>query len=285
MNKKGASSRSAEITARVQYCRQEGLGIQGLPLMADPWTAFVEFYISHSFPVVTTDGTAIHPQVVANSFRSMRWKVFNLAHLMRSYNPAENPRDRILGTVIGVEFPESDGPWKVQSNVSAAPGIRAVACMHRAAEQVEQILAGYFDGRMPWTVSMENHFYIDDSGFLVRDTLSTRLSTWREKTPPDLSELGWVYVPAVEAPEDLMACLDAKESKIIDKWLGQEVVLLIGGLNGPVQYSGVGLTPLGKEPTAEVSKMLASGIAFADVDGQVLPKVLSPLFATAKLFL
>jgi len=97
--------RVIERTARVALCGEQAIEIGGQVLRADKSSAYVEFFLSHGFPVTTIDGTGIHPQVVANSYRTMLHKVFDLNHLMKGYDPENNPRDRILGTIVGVEFP------------------------------------------------------------------------------------------------------------------------------------------------------------------------------------
>jgi hypothetical protein len=251
-----AHSVSAELTTRVALCRDKAIEICGRVLRPDQTTAYVEFYLSHAFPVVTVDGTALHPQVVANSFRSMENKVFDLCHLMKKYGTG--PQDRILGTVIAVEFPETPtGGWRVQGDRASAPGIRAVACMHRNAEQVDEILQKHFTGQIRWTVSMEQLWEMDNSGFLIKSNANT-LKYGGDNTPEDLQELGWTYVPAQDAPLELLKCLDPKDAKIIRKFKGAETLMLFGGLDGSVHYNGVGLTPLGKEDEAEVMQMLAS---------------------------
>ena len=215
-------ARVIERTARVALCGERVIEIGGQRLQADKSSAYVEFFLGHGFPVTTIDGTGIHPQVVANSYRTMLHKVFDLNHLMKEYDPQNNPRDRILGTVVGVEFPayaqgatagmpaSPEGGWKVQGQRSAAPGIRAVAVMHKQAELVPQILRQHADGKQ-WTVSMEQEYYVSNSGFLIgqdgRDG-QDELQEWDRKTPEDLRELGWVYVPASGAPMPLLDCFD-----------------------------------------------------------------------------
>jgi hypothetical protein len=205
--------------------------------------------------VTTIDGTGIHPQVVANSYRTMLHKVFDLNHLMKEYDPKSNPRDRILGTIVGVEFPATpEGGWKVQGERSAAPGIRAVAVMHKQAELVPQLLAQHAEGK-PWTVSMEQEYFVGNSGFLVaREGEEPR----DEQTPADLFDLGWVYVPATLAPVELLDCFDAEKSKITKPYLGRETIILFGGLDGTVRYYGVGMTPAGREKEAAIGQVLAS---------------------------
>jgi len=157
---------------------------------------------------------------------------------MRSYDPERNVRDRIFGTVMAVELSGPDGPlttpdggWKVQGDPSQAPGIRAVAALHKNAEGVMTMIDTWQQGRTPfggteWTVSMENEATISDGGFLLRQ-VEVRRRTMDDdggyyhpgnrldefaamgQTPDDFKALGWIYVPWALAPADLRNCLDA----------------------------------------------------------------------------
>ena len=257
--------------------------IAGQTFTPDADTAYVEFRLAHAFPVTTKYRTGIHPQVVANSHRSLVNKVFNLAHIMRKYDQRNNPQDRILGTVLAVEFPEEpEGGWKVQASRAEAPGIRAVAVMHKAAQWVEEILSSWSAGRTPfdpageWTVSMENQHQLEESGFLVsaergvadaKPRFGAELKKFAESTPQDIAALGYVYVPCVSAPLALLDCLnndqdDAREgiasTRVCRNFLGQETILLLNGLDGAIRFNGVGLCPAGMEPEARVEQMLAA---------------------------
>lgn len=266
----------------VQLCSAgESITVDGQTFVADAATAYVEFFLSHAFPVYldqcaqgdTPDRTTIHPQTVANSFRSLVGKVVNLAHLMRSYDPSRNPRDRIMGTVMAVEFPPSpEGGWKVQGDPAMAPGIRGVAALHKAAEGVEDVIATWSAGRTPygpteWTVSMENESFIDEGGFLVRCGAQTAdlAGAW-ESTPDDFKSLGWTYVPYASAPDDLRACLKPAPYLGIERdYRGQETLFLNGGLGGRIFYYGVALTPAGKEGAARVARINASKMDLVDL--------------------
>ena len=279
-----------------QLCADRGVAVEinGLKLVPDSASAFVEFHLAHTFPVINNYRTALHPRVVANSYRTLRWKVFNLAHLMREYDPANNPRDRILGCVVGVDFPDAPaGGWRTQSERAAAPGIRAVAVMFKNAEQVTEILRTHARGTTPWgsewTVSMENLSWLENSGFLVRGTKGC--AEFAEATPPDLKDQGWTYVPCLSAPQELLGTLNTAADderdglasrRVVRRYADQETVLLLGGLEGNVFFNGVGLTPGGaQEAEARVGRMLAGG-GLRDFDGVVLPDVFAPLRALLK---
>jgi len=274
----------------VQLCsvandEAQGITVAGETFVPDAATAYVEFFLSHAFPVyldVPNPGeeparTAIHPATIANSYRSLRGKVLNLGHLMRAYDPKNNPRDRIFGTVMAVELSGPAGPlktpsdgWKVQGDPDLAPGIRAVAAMHKNAEGVRQAIESWEDGKTPfsdtrWTVSMENEAYLEDGGFLIKSSPDGPLSgpdwpSWWEKTSEDFRALGWTYVPWADAPKSLRKTLkDGGEIALaVDNYEGHELLFLNGGLNGKLFYYGVALTPAGKESRARVVRMEAS---------------------------
>lgn len=274
-----------ELDARVQFCAERALECAGQTFTPDQTSAYVEFGLSHAFPVVTSDSTALHPQVVANSHRSMLYKVFNLAHLMVANDPMNNPRDRILGSIVAVEFPAPpEGGWTVQADKAKAPGIRAVAVMHKRAETVGDVLKTWFSGDIRWTVSMEQIFEPSETGFLVQGERGCE--EYVKATPKDLQKLGWTYIPAGTegVPAAVAAGMQNNNGDIlVQDYAGQKCVALFGGLNGTVHYNGVGLCPLGKEPEAYVAQMLASGIALVDMGGMVIPDFTAPLRAGLNL--
>ena len=122
-----------------------------------------------------------------------------------------------------------------------------------------QLLAQHAEGK-PWTVSMEQEYFVGNSGFLIsrQDAKTRSEDEWAEQTPEDLRALGWVYVPATLAPMELLDCFDPEKSKITKSYLGRETIILFGGLDGTVRYYGVGMTPAGREKEAAIGQVLAS---------------------------
>lgn len=239
--------------------------IAGQKLVPDASKAYVEFSISHAFPVVTAYGTALHPGTVANSWASMQHQVFNLAHMMRAYDGSkernEIPRDYILGSIVGVEYPKAPmGGWKIAKD---APGIRAAAVIHKHAERVPKVLGEHLGGRHKWTVSMEVDYELLNSGFIVMqrgEAKKKAADLMAEYTPDEFTNLGLGYVAMEQAPEDLLDTYDFEKRRLKPQasWQGLPVVLLKGGINGQVHYRGVGLVRYGAEREAEIQQLLAS---------------------------
>ncbi|MDE2105476.1 MAG: hypothetical protein KGL39_50075 [Patescibacteria group bacterium] len=285
---------SAILTERakgVSFCgsgKNNSITIDGRTFTPDPDAAYIEFVVGHAFPVVTKYRTGIHPQVVANSYRSMLNKVFNLAHIMRKYDPKNNPRDRILGSIVAVELHAGgatvempEGGWTVGNRREEALGIRVVAVIHKAAQDAESLIEKWFDdnaeGDAGWMVSMENEFDLKSSGFIVNNGRMSEnsLADFWEDTPEDLKALGFVYVPCLNAPLKLLECLNTDEdderdgetsTRVCRDYLGQKTLLLLNGLNGTMRFRGVGLCPAGiatgMEAEAQVKTMLAAERGF-----------------------
>lgn len=255
---KPASTVNTQSSASL--CRVPGILCDGQAFTADEFNAYVEIHLVFGYPVTTIWKTGIHPQVIQNSFRSLNRKVFDLAHLVRSYNPDEIPRDCVLGTIMAVEFPKAVD-WKVQADPEKSPYIRAVAVMHKQLERVREILATWQSGKVEWKVSMEQNFPVEEgvaitSGFAVHGRKG--VEAWADSTPEDLKALDVVYVPCADAPAALNKCFDVDKAEVVADYQGQRVDLLFGGLNGEIFFKGAGLTPEGAEPPAKVAQMLAS---------------------------
>ena len=145
------------------------IDIAGVQLVPDGTKAYLDYTIAHTWPAITAYGTALHPGTVANSYRSMLHQVFNKAHLMKGHDTSKEkdqiPRDHILGSIVGVEFPNEPGyGWRLGKD---SPHIRAVAVVHKAAEGVPKILGEHMSGRHKWTVSMEVDYHVLESGFVI----------------------------------------------------------------------------------------------------------------------
>jgi len=232
-----------ELDVDLSRFDDDQLEFHGRKWKPDDFTAYIAFHLSHSLPSVTSYGTALHPGTIARSWETMRHKVFNLGHLMKAYDPEHITRDRILGTLVDVEWtgPAADtAEWPIPAKANQAPGLRCVAALHKLAEGADRIIGAQQGGRVQWQVSMEVRHRLEESAFAF--------------SGPD----GWTFVPWTEANDELRACYNRKRLAIDRDFEGRRPVLLMGGVNGRVQYAGVALVPRGAEPTNGVETLFAA---------------------------
>ncbi len=301
------SSRGYALGAgTVELCDGE-IEINGMKLRPDKSKAYVEGHLSHAFPVITAYGKGLHAGTVANSWQSMLHQGFNYQHLMAIYGNEKAPirEDRILGSIVGVEFDKAPaGGWKLRDTMKKPPGMRIVASLNKNAKGADRILGQHQSGRKPFTFSMEVEFHWEDSGFAIlpevedgpasssdyRDIYTARqglalskndiyTGPFPEQTPGDFGELGFAYCSVKEAPVELLKCYDEEKDRLTKPYQGRRVAALMGGLNGHVHYAGAALVHYGAEPTAGIDRMLAS-----DEEKQAMADALEQLRAEVKRF-
>ena len=243
----------------------------------DSTKGFLQFEIANAFPNALVYGTAIHPTVLAKSYGSMLHQPFNLEHQLAHYKKkpgiANHAEDRILGSIHGVNFPETPhSGWRVSADPSKAPKITAVASYSKLAKGMDDVLGEHASGKHRYTVSMEANYQFNNSGFAIARGNRAPLKGFESTTPEDMAMAGYDYVPVEQAPDDL-ASLNSKtgyyESSVFDKekgfvvsnYRGRKVTLMMNGLDKPVHFAGVGLVKYGAESKAGINRMLASADA------------------------
>lgn len=272
-----------DFTMQVELC-SGALTLGGETFEPDAATAYMEFHNVHGMEVaydgkrvkatgVTAYGVGTHPAVVKRSYRSMRHKVVNRGHVMKSYykDGQKSPtgeatdHDRILGFVAGVELAGADGkPYHGNGQLGApgtGPHIRGVMGIHKNADGVPKILGEHLGGRHIWTVSAETEYSLLESGFIVFNASDARSAAKKildAKTPSDLSAHNAAYVPLVDAPEDMFALYSSeKRTMLAADWNGLPIALLKGGLDGEVFFSGQGVVRYGAESEAHIQRVMA----------------------------
>lgn len=259
----------------LSVCRQDGIEIDGRKLVPDETKGYIEFKMSHGFPVVTAYGQSIHPNVVQLSHQSLRDQPLNWEHVMVAYDKDRYRHDKILGTVVAAEFPRAPmgGTWKVSRNKEDAPAIRAAAAFAKRAQGMANIIGQHLGGKRRFTVSMEVEYPFKDCAFAV----ALNGQTPKHDTPDDMVEAGWELIPWLNADNDLLSTFSVKKNRIISDWKGRKVVQLMGGIDKPIHYAGVAIVQFGAENEAEIMRMAASST------DENVRKVLQPLFGLAGL--
>lgn len=275
-----------EITCRSHVQMSAALDIGGMTLAGgvvaphgaklepDPTKAYIEFRLAHAFPVVSAYRTSLHPTTVRNSYMSMLNQQFNYGHLVREYHKESDKdirEDRILGAIVAVDFPREPMGGFTLTNSDDAPGMRCVATIAKQAKGMDRVLGQYQTGRKDQTVSLELEYILADSGVVLvpaaqgslvgkerEDALTDNDRTMLAKfTPPDYARAGLGYVPLAAAPDDLFRCFDLQTGMWSKPYKGNNLVTLMGGIDGSVHFKGTGLVNYGAEPAARIETLLA----------------------------
>lgn len=236
-------------------------------LKPDKFKAYVEFSLAHAFPVVTSYSTSFHPTTLRNSYETMLHQCFNYGHKVSRYykgKPEEDREreDRILGSIIAVEFPrEPIGGW-VLTDSEKAPGMRCVASVAKEAKGIDRIIGQHQTGRHDWTVSLELEYFLVDSGVVLIPDGESKLSDDEKAlvakhTPADYAKAGLGYLPLIEADDSLISCFSREKGTWSKPWKGNRLVTLMNGIDGMIQFKGTGIVQYGAEPAARIEQILA----------------------------
>lgn len=240
----------------------------------DSTKGFVKFEVANAFPNALVYGTALHPNVLAKSYGTMLHQPFNMEHQLAAYHKKpgmpNHVEDRILGSIHGVNFPDTPPMgWRVNADANAAPKITALASYSKLAKGMDEVLGNHSSGKHRYTVSMEVQYPFEQAGLAIARGNRAPLKGFEATTPEDMSAAGYDYTPIKDAPTDLVT-VNAKtghyESSVFNKdkgridsnYKGRKVTLLMGGLDNPVHFAGVGLVKYGAESKAGIQRMLAS---------------------------
>lgn len=256
---------SIRCAASLQLCGENAIDFNGQRYEPNADRAYFQFSCAGAFPNITAHKVAVHPDVVARSYESLRHTVINFWHSMQVYG---DETDRVIGSVLDVQFPKAPaGGWKVAANAADAPLIEGVGVLFKKATSVPRILGEHMSGQQRWTVSYEmDHTEAFNAGavcWLVGQREWTRCGIGNEDTkatPQDLLDAGWCVLPYVEGLARLAAC------KMVDNLTNkpfsteEQVCLLAGGLpdnQATVSYCGLGMVPRTADPTGEMQRLVA----------------------------
>jgi len=214
------------------------------------WRAYMQFHIQHAMPVVagpTMKGNhlAYHPAVIERSVHGLIHQQMNLEHRIKRYHPDNKAiRDRIVGAVVGVHFPKRPiTGWQIPEDPEAAPYITAVAAIFKQAEGVPRVIGEHQSSSKTWNNSIEILYPLDEMGLFIPST---------REVIPTLAELPPAMKNAITR--------DPKTNHLLaGKYRGEQMALAPGGINGTIDYQGVGMTKFPAEKTAGIDQILASG--------------------------
>jgi hypothetical protein len=212
----------------------------------DDYKAYFRFRIATALPKVIgpeMNGNyfGIHPQVLANSYRSLLHQQTNLGHKLKAHGAH---RDRIVGTVVGVAIGnmQRQTVQKMADTVEGAQYLDVIAVVHKQAEGVKELLGKHLTSKEKTSVSIET---------------KAPLATMGIFDPRDRSILP--LAAAVERfPEAFKVDKKNRDLRLggVD---GVRFAWAPGGESGSIPFQGVGYTPTPAEgDTARILDLAAS---------------------------
>lgn len=239
------------------FASTEEVEFDGHKYVPDITKGYFRFKISHGFPIRTAYGTGLHPAVVAKNWRSMVHQNINWNHHVAEYFKDSKITDRITGCVIAAQFSAPPtGGWTI--NMKDQPFIDALGVYFKQAQGMTKIVGEHQTSRHNYTVSMEIRYVFEDSGFAIDRQGGGAIPAFKDHTPNDFSSAGFDYCPVSKAPEALLKTFSVKKLAVTEKYEGRQVTLLMGGANGGIHYTGVGIVKYGAEPTAQILRLAAA---------------------------
>lgn len=224
----------------------------------DDTRGFFRFDLAHGFPKgATVYGTALHPTVTGNSWPSLYGQNVNYEHRVKAYHPKDSSvDDRILGSVMAVTYPKTPSRgWRISDTSEVVPAISGVASFAKLATAISKMIGEHKGGRHQWTVSMEVRYDYTKSGFMVALNGAKKASSG---TPDDVAQAGFEWLPWSESPTDLQSCFSIEKNRMVKKYKNRQAWMMMGGIDGKVNFCGVGIVKYGAEPTAKILQMAAS---------------------------
>ena len=234
----------------------------------DGFKGYFPFTVATGFPSGRTAyGIGIHPQTVANHYRTLLHQHSDSDHKMKFNDPANpNAEDKILGAIVAVSFPRppngAEG-WKITDQ--PAPAIKGVGVFWKNAAATMRAFSKHMMGNHRSSVSMDLFYGHEDSGFAIKGGEGE----FAETTPKEFSEAGYQYVPYAQAPKELRECFVQMKPKgekskttggedVVKNYKGRQVTFLAGGSGaGMIAFAGLAVVRYGAEPTAALGHLLA----------------------------
>lgn len=211
----------------------------------DDYKAYIRFRICTAFPNVIGPEMhgrffGFHPQVLANSYKSLLHQQTNLGHMLKIYGAY---RDRIQGGIVGVSVGnmQRTPAWKITDTVESAPYLDCIAVIWKMAEGNKELIGKHLSAREKTSVSIE---------------VGTTVGDLQVYNPSDKS----IHTLAA-AMEQWPALIrkDKKNGIQIGKVDGVQFGFAAGGASGSVPFRGVGYIPKPAETkTAKVIELHAS---------------------------
>lgn len=210
----------------------------------DDCRAFLSFNICNTVgakgrgigPVQNQNIVGFQPKTLDQSAQSMLFQCFNYNHLMRFYSGEPGteeyiPNDRIIGCIVAVAHPAAPASGFQPTDETA---LNCTAVVFKMANGVPKLLGEHLTAKKKQSVSMEV------------TTSVGNLGVWR----PSTREIK----PLLDPPQHWKSAYAVNDKGLptVGKLSGEQLIIIYG-LESPVQFRGVGMTPTPAERLAKIT--------------------------------
>jgi len=210
---------------------EEEIEFNGKTYKPTDFLGYVKYTLCHSLPAANLKQRALTAATMANSFKTAISNLANIEHWLKKHHPLI-PRDRIVGHIVDVDFPDKETAMKAEAEGNPVP-LYGLSCVYKNAEGVEKMLLEMATKKDMWGVSFE----------LSRD-ISMDAFLWNGE-----------FIRRFDAPEEMEDCVSGDG---VDDYQGSSLVLVLGGEDGNVDFTGHAMTKNPADPDANVEMVTAS---------------------------
>lgn len=205
----------------------------GVSLSASESVMYFPMRMCHSLPSRNKRGRCFTAKTLANSYATAKDALVNIDHELVD-NGTSN-RDNICGHIVATAF-DSSFQWKEAADIPAIPSspipMYALGALYTRHSKVPGIIKDHLSGRSKWDVSMECGHSWKDAHILFGDE----------------------FVPFIEAPGRMLECITRNGT---GKYKEKEIAVALGGVNGKVDFWGLGMTECPADENAEILSFFA----------------------------
>jgi len=206
----------------------------GRTFAPDRGKAFVKAKLMHTLPTVNSNDRAVTAATMANSFQSAEFQLVDFEHQLRVFAPEKIFRDKIVGSIAGIQFPTREEAVALETASTPVP-LEVLYVVWRNAEDVSDFLVDISSDKNSWKSSFE----------IARDTTTDALFFIDDGS----------FVPITEAAAGMVTCVEKYK---VNAFEGREMALVLGGEDGNVVFTGAGLTRNPADMDATIEGVTAS---------------------------
>jgi predicted protein tyrosine phosphatase len=211
----------------------------GIETHDSPNICYFDFNLCHSLPQVNERGRAFALPTLKRSFNGLHDQLIDWEHELKDNRIGTH--DRIIGCVKAARFDIPAKYQEVASDPKAMYGemasleplpVQCLGLLFMRASGVQEAVRAHNFGKEKWSVSMECGHRWKDGGFIYRGE----------------------YIPYLDAEIAMRDCVSPGSIK---PFKGHKLVGCLGGLDGQVDFWGVGLTRSPADSKSEVFSFAA----------------------------